>query len=146
MKKICCVFFLLLILWLSGCNIADGIEKPSGELNVDSTVIEDYDSFSAYSMAIAELLKEYGITDAENLSGDEQKADSMFQTRRVLIITNGEIADTMGAVRILHYANEYVLQFQTEEEAKTAYESMQDLGIYQDVSPDLLLDPADLES
>lgn len=113
---------------------------------MDSTVIEDYDSFSAYSMAIAELLKEYGITDAENLSGDEQKADSMFQTRRVLIITNGEIADTMGAVRILHYANEYVLQFRTEEEAKTAYESMQDLGIYQDVSPDLLLDPADLES
>ncbi len=113
---------------------------------MDSTVIEYYDSFSAYSMAIAELLKEYGITADESLPSDEQEAGSMFQTRRVLVITNGEIADTMGAIRILHYANEYVLQFRTEEEAKTAYESMQDLGIYQDVSPDLLLDLADIES
>ena len=102
--------------------------------------IEEFDSLTAYIDATGALGREYGLSDAaipaEQYAGD---TGDPYLTRRLLVITGGELKSSRPAVRVLHYGDEYVLQYKTEEETARAFEEMQALGRYDFVTPDALV-------
>ncbi len=70
-------------------------------------------------------------SELTNDGDDADDADDTYQLKRLMVLTGDELADSYGAVDILHYAkyNQYVLQFETEEDTEYAYyELVSDYG------------------
>lgn len=66
-----------------------------------------------------------------NDGDDADETDDTYQLKRLMVLTGDELTDSYGAVDILHYAkyNQYVLQFETEEDTEYAYyELVSDYG------------------
>ena len=60
-------------------------------------------------------------------------------TRRILITSEEELEPYPTAVRILHWGNDYVLQFGTAEETREAYEALKNSPLSDFVELDAVL-------
>ena len=81
---------------------------------------------------MAGLIGEYGLTDGADES-------SPYRTRRILITSEEELEPYPTAVRILHWGNDYVLQFGTAEETREAYEALKNSPLSDFVELDAVL-------
>lgn len=109
-----------------------GHDAASEDAATPAPVIESFDSFEAYSRALAGLIGEYGLTDGADES-------SPYRTRRILITSEEELEPYPTAVRILHWGNDYVLQFGTAEETREAYEALKNSPLSDFVELDAVL-------
>ncbi|MBQ9663307.1 MAG: hypothetical protein IJV40_09175 [Oscillospiraceae bacterium] len=128
--------------FLCGCWRPGVPDMKTGEEGEKNTPVESFNEYSEYAVAVAELIREFGWDRKQQPENNTERIeDDFFRSGRVLVTTEGKLEQTMGAVRILHFGDEYVLQFRTDKEAKSFYETACASGSYIDVSPDLLLGP-----
>ena len=92
--------------------------------------IEEFTDFMAYSSAVSALTMEYSYHDA---AGE-------FATRRIIVVTSGSLNDRKGAVRVLHFEDEYILQYETVEDTEAAYEILKADKAYKGVYPDSIVE------
>ena len=105
-----------------------------------TAVVEEFESFDEYVAALASLFKDYGLGDEGTLTGTGGLDTSdPYLTRRILLSTDQELPEGLGAARILHYGQEYVLQFRTREETERAYDSLKNSPLGEDVSLDIIV-------
>ena len=94
-------------------EFSDSIQTDSGEafIEIEPDEVETYEESDLYTV---------------NESPDGTvEAVSIYSSKRLVIYTTDEIADTFGAERAAFYKNRYVLVYDSEEATRDAYEQLQ---------------------
>lgn len=132
-KLIASLFAVLLFVSIVTVCFADKAAAPN------AVEIEEYDEFFPYSLAVSALTAEYGVGDDAIPLEYADDDIGPFATRRIMVRTAGELHDWEKAVRVLHFEDEYVLQFETEAETQKAYAVLKADEDYQGVFLDLIV-------
>ncbi len=118
-----------------------GEKEPEEELPVPDPEVEEFFSLAEYNRAIAQLSEEFGIgNDCLPMEQYGGSTDNPYLTKRIILVTNAALPEHTGAIRILRYGTEYVLQFETEEKTEQAYQVLIDSGVHEAVLPDLVVE------
>ena len=135
MKKFAALLFIIAI--LASIATVSFAETAAGQKNVE---IEEYSDFFPYSLAASSLTAEYGVGDDAIALEDAGEDIGEYATRRIMVRTEDELHDWDGAVRVLHFEDEYILQFETEEQTRKAYALLKADEEYQGVYLDLVVE------
>ena len=115
--------------------------EPEEELPVPDPEVEEFFSLAEYNRAIAQLSEEFGIgNDCFPMKQYGGSTDNPYLTKRIILVTNTALPENTGAIRILRFGNEYVLQFETEEKTEQTYQALIDSGVHEAVLPDLVVE------